>query len=79
MTRIRIQIRIHFFQCGSRIRIRSRIKIKWILSTEYKALFQLLIVALSGNIGPDRVSRFDVYWTQTDRQAKYIYRCWRFF
>ena len=26
-------IRIHFFQCGSRIRIRNRIKIKWILSS----------------------------------------------
>ena len=26
-------IRIHFFQCGSRIWIRIRIKIKWILST----------------------------------------------
>ena len=31
MTRIRI--RIHFFQSGSRIRI--RIKFNWILSTEY--------------------------------------------
>ena len=26
-------------------------------------------------IGPDRVSRFDVYWIHTDRQAKFIYRC----
>ena len=29
--------------------------------------------------GPDRFSRFDVYWIQTnrqtDRQAKFIYRC----
>jgi len=24
--------------------------------------------------GPDRFSRFDVYWIQTDRQAKFIYR-----
>ena len=24
--------------------------------------------------GPDRLSRFDVYWIQTDRQAKFIYR-----
>ena len=24
--------------------------------------------------GPDRFSCFDVYWKQTDRQAKYIYR-----
>ena len=33
--RIRIWNRIHFFQCGSRIRnrIRIHIKIKWILST----------------------------------------------
>ena len=39
-------------------------------------------MALSGNIGPDRVIRFDVYWThtnrqtpkQTNRQAKFIYR-----
>ena len=23
---------------------------------------------------PDRFSRFDVYWIQTDRQAKFIYR-----
>ena len=28
---------IHFFQCGSRIRI--RIKIEWILSTEFLRLF----------------------------------------
>ena len=26
------------------------------------------------NFGPDRLSRFDVYWTQTNRQAKFIYR-----
>jgi len=26
--------------------------------------------------GPDRFSRFDVYWIQTDRQAKFIYRLW---
>ena len=25
--------------------------------------------------GPDRFSRFDVYWIQTNRQAKFIYRC----
>ena len=25
--------------------------------------------------GPDRFIRFDVYWIQTDRQAKFIYRC----
>ena len=24
--------------------------------------------------GPDRYSRFEVYWIQTDRQAKFIYR-----
>ena len=24
--------------------------------------------------GPDRFSRFDVYWIQTNRQAKFIYR-----
>ena len=24
------------------------------------------------NFGPDRFRRFDVYWIQTDRQAKYI-------
>jgi len=24
---------------------------------------------------PDRFSRFDVYWIQTNRQAKFIYRC----
>jgi len=24
--------------------------------------------------GPDRFSRFEVYWIQTDRQAKFIYR-----
>ena len=37
------------------------------------------------NFGPDRFSRFDVYWIQTnrqtdkqtDRQAKFIYRCER--
>ena len=23
--------------------------------------------------GPDRFSRFDVYWIQTDRQAKFVY------
>ena len=32
--------------------------------------------------GPDRLSRFDVYWIQTsqqtDRQAKFIYRCTAF-
>ena len=25
--------------------------------------------------GPDRFSRFDVYWIQTNRQAKFISRC----
>ena len=33
-------------------------------------------------IGPDRFSRFDVYWIQTDkqtnRQAKFIYRLFSF-
>ena len=24
--------------------------------------------------GPDRFSRFDVYWIQTNRQGKFIYR-----
>ena len=24
--------------------------------------------------GPDRLSRFDVYWIQTNRQDKFIYR-----
>ena len=27
--------------------------------------------------GSDRFSRFDVYWIQTDRQAKFIYRLYR--
>ena len=27
----------------------------------------------STNFGPDRFSRFDVYWIRTDRQTKYIY------
>ena len=25
--------------------------------------------------GPDRFSRFDVYWIQTNRQAKFISKC----
>ena len=43
MTLIRIWI--HFFQCGSRIRI--RIKIKWILSTEKKLILILKIRIIS--------------------------------
>ena len=35
-----IWIRIHFFQCGSRIRI----KIKWILSTDYQKAFELSLL-----------------------------------
>ena len=37
-------IRIHFFQCGSRIRI--RIKIKWILSTENTRIPQIKILEI---------------------------------
>ena len=49
MTWIRIWIRIHFFQCGSRIRI--RIKIKWILSTglSVEAISKYTILNLNNN------------------------------
>ena len=36
-------------------------------------LSEIMLVATK-TIGLDRFSRFDVYWIQTDRQAKYVYR-----
>ena len=52
----------------------------------WRQFFEILIIhkpslgsrEIPQKIGPDRVSRFDVYWIQTDKQtnkqAKFIYR-----
>ena len=53
----------------------------------WRQIFEILIIHkpslgsldVPQKIGPDRFSRFDFYWIQTDRQtdrqAKFIYRC----
>ena len=49
-------------------------KVRGFLILNKKFLFSQKSKAFGYNFGPDRFSCFDVYWKQTDRQAKYIYR-----